>query len=334
MKYFLALLLVSANLYAKPLSVMQYNAENFFDTTHDEGKEDWTYLPLVVKNSTPGFSENCHKLSTDFYVRECLSLDWNEARFTKKLLNVAQVIKSFDATNKGPDIIVLQEIENTNVLNKIVTKGLDKLGYQATALIEGDDERGIDVGVISKYPIVAATRHPLIVNGRRMNTRGILEVTINVAGKKVVVFANHWPSQSNPTAERIASAQILASRAKAIQADLIIALGDFNTLSNERPSPFDALRADFIDADPEARKVLPNLNAGTHFYKGEWSSLDHIFIFKKSSIKPDFKTFQIMNRPFMLKRDQRSGQMIPNRFNFETAEGFSDHLPLALNFNI
>lgn len=333
MKYFVALALLSLNLHAKQLSVMQYNAENFFDTIHDEGKQDWTYLPLHVKNALPEHSKNCKELSTDFYVRECLNLDWNEARFSKKLQNVAKVIKSFDATNKGPDIVVLQEIENANVINKIVTKGLDKLGYRATALIEGDDERGIDVGVISKYPIAKALRHPLIMNGKKINTRGILEVHIDVNGKDVVVFANHWPSQSNPTQERIASAQILAARAKAANADLVIALGDFNTLSTERPSPFDSLK-DFIDADPEARRYLPNLNPGTHFYKGEWSSLDHIFILKSSSIKADFKTFQIMNRPFMLKRDQRSGQMIPNRFNFETAEGFSDHLPLSINFNI
>jgi hypothetical protein len=99
----------------------------------------------------------------------------------------------------GPDIIVLQEIENKNVLTKLVSKGLDKLGYQYQVLIEGDDSRGIDIAILSKYPVKTAKRHPIFVKGTKLNTRGILEVEVTVDGKDVAIFGNHWPSQHNPT---------------------------------------------------------------------------------------------------------------------------------------
>lgn len=335
MKVCLALisLVLATSSFAKSVSFMQYNAENFFDTTHDEGTEDWTYLPSQVKAKTPELKEVCHKLSTSFYIQECLELDWNEAKFTKKILNIAKVIKSFDQTGKGPDIVMLEEVENINVLSKLVTKGLDGLGYQYKVLIEGDDTRGIDVGLISKYPVVNAKRFPLIINGRKEDTRGILQVTLKVGIQEVTVFVNHWPSQSNPTEFRVASAKLLDSAAAALNSDLIIAAGDFNTLANENPKPFSYL-SNWTDAESEARKQGVKMNPGTHFYKGEWSSLDHIFIHKKSAATVNYQSFQIMNRSFMLKRDARSGEMVPNRFNFETGEGFSDHLPMAIVIDI
>lgn len=335
MKVFLSALFLALTVssYAKSIKFMQYNTENFFDTKHDLNTDDYTYLPLSEKNAIPNISEICKEMATEFYIKQCLNLDWNEARFTKKIINISNVIKSFDNTGKGPDIVILEEIENKNVLNKLVTKGLDKLGYQHQVLIEGDDSRGIDIALISKYPVTSAKRHPLVVNGQTLNTRGILEVAISVEGQEIVVFGNHWPSQSNPTIERVASAKLLSSLASQRKsADLIIAMGDFNTLNNENPAPFSFL-PDFIDAEKEARKVQSNLNPGTHFFKGNWTSLDHIFIHKSSALKPQFDKFQIMNRPFMMKRDQRTGQMIPNRFDAETGEGFSDHLPLGIEIN-
>jgi hypothetical protein len=35
-----------------------------------------------------------------------------------------------------------------------------------------------------------------------------------------------------------------------------------------------------------------------------------------------------------MKQDQRSGFTVPNRFNTETGEGFSDHLPIGLEIQL
>lgn len=324
---------LTSSVYSKSLKLMQFNTENLFDTQHDVGTTDYTYLPMATKNNLPNFHEVCQKMGTEFYIRQCLTLDWSEALLTKKIIGLARVIKAYDASGMGPDIIIFQEIENKNALSKLVSKGLKELGYQHIALIEGDDSRGIDVGLISKYPISSSKHHSLFHNGEKLDTRGILEVTVDVDGNDVVLFGNHWPSQGNPTAERISSAKLLEKLASEKRADLIVAMGDFNTLESESPRPFDQMKG-FIDAEAEARKVQTNLNPGTHFFKGKWSSLDRIFIYKSSALKPNYKTFKIFNHSFLLRRDSRTGQMIPNRFNAETGEGFSDHLSLGLEITL
>ena len=54
-----------------------------------------------------------------------------------------------------PDIIAIQEIENLNVL-RMLFNNIEALGYTDFALIEGEDYRGIDNAIISKYPIYGA----------------------------------------------------------------------------------------------------------------------------------------------------------------------------------
>jgi endonuclease/exonuclease/phosphatase family metal-dependent hydrolase len=332
MKYILLALplLLSLSAKAKTLKVMEYNVENFFDTKFDEGTSDYTYLPLAVKRTLPGHAQACKGMGNDRFVQECLKLDWTDAKFAKKAMNVAKAIKAYDDTGKGPDIIIVEEVENLNVLNSIVAKGLANLGYVTKVLIEGDDTRGIDVGVISKFPVISAKRYPIVHNGVKLDTRGILEVFLNVSGKKVVVYANHWPSQSNPAAQRVTSAKVLADLAEKASADLVIAAGDFNTIDSDSPNPFAVLK-NFEDAEGEARRLGVPMHGGTHYYLGEWKSLDHIFIHKKSSIKVDLNTFQIMNRDFLLKKAGR--EMVPYRANAQTGEGFSDHLPMGVEFN-
>lgn len=333
MKFILsALLLVSFGSHAKSLKVMQYNAENFFDTKYDEKTHDFTYLPLNTKASIAGHTEACNEM-TGFYRNQCLNLDWTEAKFTKKVQNLSKVIKAYDSTGMGPDILFLQEIENVNVVNKLVTKGLDKLGYISQVLIEGDDSRGIDVAVISKYPVISSKHHSIIVNGTKLDTRGILEVALNVNGKTVVVFANHWPSQANPAEERIASAELLSHLADKADADLILAAGDFNTLPTDSPYPFNHLK-NFVSAEEEARHMGVSMNAGTHYYKGEWSSLDKIFVHKSSTIPANYKSFQIINHPFMMQIDSRTGDSIPMRSDADKGTGYSDHLPIAVEFSL
>lgn len=332
MRFILSLfiLFTSGFLEARTFKVLQYNAENFFDTKFDEGTSDYTYLPQSVKRALPGHREYCESM-TGFYREQCLNLDWSEAKFTKKIINISRVIKSYDQSGKGPDVVVFQEVENVNALNKLVSKGLKGLGYQHQVLIEGDDSRGIDVGLISKYPVISSRHHSVYVNGERLDTRGILEVTLDVNGQDVVIFCNHWPSQGNPSSERVASAKLLTQLASQKNADLILAVGDFNTISKDSPYPFNYLDG-FIDSEKEARKINPGLNPGTHFYKGEWDSLDRIFIYEGAGMKADYSAFDILTPSFMMKEDYHTGEMIPVRFDHETGEGYSDHLPVKIEF--
>jgi endonuclease/exonuclease/phosphatase family metal-dependent hydrolase len=325
-------LVFAGTLRAAPFTVLTYNAENLFDTCFDAGTEDYTYLPRDAKAKIPGHAEACATIGNEFRRNQCLFLDWNEEKLDKKIAAVARVLQAFDGTGRGPDLVVFQEIENRRVLDLLVDRGLADLGYDHRVLIEGDDTRGIDVAVISRFPVTRARRHPLVVDGQRLNTRGILEVELAVGDATVVVFGNHWPSQSNPTTERIAAARLLDGLARAQTADLIVALGDFNTTVNDVPGPFEFL-SDFIDAEARARDLGP-IFPGTQNNNGAWNSLDKIFVHRSSRAAVDYATFQIFHHPFLLRIRPETGELVPYRFNHETAEGFSDHLPVGLAIDL
>ena len=321
--------LLTTHLHAQTISIMQYNVENLFDTVHDEAKNDWTYLPLSYKTNDPESREACLNQGSEYYVNECLTMDWTEKFLIKKFNAIGNVIKSYDESSKGPDIIVFQEVENLNVINLLIQNSLKDLGYNYTTLIEGLDERGIDVAIISKHPIKSAKLHSL--NG--LKTRGILEAVVSVKKKELTIFANHWPSQSNPVIQRIESAKLLEKLANKSSSEVVLAIGDFNMTSEDSPSP-QLYMPSFIDTQEVARLKNPNLHYGTHFYRGEWSFLDRIFIHQKSKDAPNYSSFQVVKRPFMLKRDNYTGDYVPNRFNFRTGEGFSDHLPLGIQIKL
>ena len=349
-------------------SLMTYNAENLFDTKHDEGKDDYTYLPLRLKKSREVI-EHCQKIRKEFYRKQCLTLDWNQSVLNKKLRNLGDVIKIADHGD-SPDIVVLQEVENKNVLEQLKNYGLRGEGYRYMALIESNDRRGIDSAVISKYPLAQRPRYyPLKmvypekkkgVEAKEKIKRGILEVTLNIKGNKVRVLANHWQASSAPDWMRYQSAEQMRDIAKKSPYP-VIATGDFNTHPSDNPHGINEVLLNkrsayfFWDAEKkhygEMFKEEEEIERGTYNFGGTWRSLDRIFVMARGSrtrcplktkcIKALYDDFKIVKEPFMLRdltyTDSRTGEEvtlknIPARYNPETGEGYSDHLPVVMRF--
>ena len=329
------------------VSVMTYNLENLFDTKHDLGKEDYTYLPLDFKNSSAEVQAYCQSLTNEYYKKSCLEFDWSQDIVDQKIKNLAKVILSYN-NGQGADILVFEEVENKNILKQLISKGLANKGYLFVSLIEGPDTRGIDVGIISKYPIKKETYHRISMKPyASRTTRGILQTDFKVANKVVTIFANHWPSQSNPDGARLNAAKVLKKAALKTKSDLVLALGDFNTTSSDSKNGITQyILPIFYDVESIARTKYDIKAHGTHWYRGEWESLDKIFVLKaslaKNKVRPDYRSFEILNLPFMMKKinwtNHDSGQVdvqeIPNRFDTESGEGYSDHLPVGIRFNL
>src|SRR5690606_13257374 len=130
-------------------------------------------------------------------------LDWSQEVVSAKMRNLGRVVKAA-MKGAGADILVFQEVENKSILTEFVNKELKGMGYKYISLIEGDDSRGIDVGMVSRYPIVKEQLHKISFgHNQKLNTRGILEATFKVEGKLITVFGNHWPSQGNPDSHRV-----------------------------------------------------------------------------------------------------------------------------------
>ncbi len=339
----LALLLVFLPLMAvsKTFSVMSYNVQNLFNTKHDKGKEDWTYLPKAFKDKSKEVQEYCESLTNPHYRKNCLEYNWDFKAMKGKIKNLARVIKSYD-NGRGPDIVVFQEVENIDVMRTLASKAMKQMGYRYGSLIEGPDSRGIDVGIISRFPVAKRIYHDVELQHRA--TRGILETILKIGGKDVSVFANHWPSQRNKDETRLAASEVLLEAAQKSKSDIRIAAGDFNTIKTDNPH---GIRRNilpyFIDVEKRGRKDSKEKAPGTHWYKGVWSSLDRIFVFKEdlNRVQVHFKTFDIVAHRFMLREYEwqdddgknHKAKAIPMSYNVKTYEGFSDHLPVAIKFS-
>jgi endonuclease/exonuclease/phosphatase family metal-dependent hydrolase len=102
----------------------------------------------------------------------------------------AEVIKALDA-----DVLALQEVENLEVLKRFRSERLKGLDYTYAMLIDGNDPRHIDVAVLSRYPIVAARSHQHLRAGKSfVFSRDCLEVDLDVGGKPLTLFVNHFKS--------------------------------------------------------------------------------------------------------------------------------------------
>ncbi|MBO4340094.1 MAG: endonuclease/exonuclease/phosphatase family protein, partial [Bacteroidales bacterium] len=75
-----------------------YNLENLFDTYHDDGKNDYEYLPDGANN-------------------------WTNEKYAKKLRNMAHVIAAMKKDNGvWHTVLGVSEIENRHVLEDLVAE--------------------------------------------------------------------------------------------------------------------------------------------------------------------------------------------------------------------
>jgi hypothetical protein len=134
------------------ITFASYNVENLFDAEHDAGKQDWEFLPLSFKKASAEQRAYC-KTQSGYNRQSCFNLDWSQQVLDGKLARIADTVLSMN-NGQGPDIIVFAEVENKNVLHQLNSKFLQKAGYQTEVLLEGWDNRGIDVGLLSRFPLV------------------------------------------------------------------------------------------------------------------------------------------------------------------------------------
>jgi endonuclease/exonuclease/phosphatase family metal-dependent hydrolase len=344
---------------AETFSVMTYNMENMFDNVHNEGVEDYSYLPLSVKQTSKEVQAYCLAMSSQFYREKCLKEDWNDKVVGQKLKNVAEVVRG--AVPGGADVLIVQEVENKNILTQLVEQELYDLGYKQIHVTSGPDPRGINVAVISRFPLVEAPKfHAIDLSdaypGKEPKlTRGIIEVTLKVGGKAVTFMSNHWPSQNNPHITRVMAAKVMIKAVKESKYPVISA-GDFNTTDKDSPHAINEQllnpKAEFgFEAIEDTASLLneggkPGLRQGTHFYKGEWSLLDRFFVAKnhlcsstkdKNCLVADLTSYKIYKHASMVRDENYRGRTfsgIPFHYEPASGEGASDHLPVVVRFEV
>lgn len=326
--FLITFMLLSSLGFASKFTVMTFNVENLFDNLDDPQKEDETYLPSSMKTSKIHIDQ-CNKIEVFKWRDDCLNMDWNDEVIEYKLNILAETILSYE--KHGPDVIGFQEVENENILKQLFNK-LKNHGYKFYALVEGNDDRGIDNAFISKYEILNSKLHQIEFTGGSKDqigdTRPILESVFMIKDKEVSIYNVHFPAPYNPLFMRkdaFATLDKLASNNEKIA----IALGDFNVTSaeNAKEKLYENIHKTWFVSHLDQCAECKGTN---YYYRDDrWSFLDAIMLKREGSAKFVENSVEIIKVDAQTRDDGS-----PIRFNSKGLYGVSDHFPVVVKINI
>ena len=321
------------------ISIMAYNVENLFDTIHDEETEDYAFLP-IKKKSTASHKKQCEKIRSFRYKKECLELDWSPHTLDIKMRRLSEAILQVNE-GRGPDILIMPEVENLRVLQKFNNKYLKAAKYKTIIHQEGPDKRGIDVSILTRLPKASKPiLHRIPFQEKKpgdrqwMNrSRGILESHLLLPdGQKIAIFAVHFPSPRNPTYWRQQAILFMNYLKSRLPEDVLaIAAGDFN-ISRQEESNYRLYKKQIGKNWLVSHHIGCHQCKGTNYYHSmtQWSFLDAI-LFDKRLAAPSSNWFvspesiQIPNKSIY----QVNKWGAPARFNkAQQPVGVSDHWPV------
>ena len=140
----------------------------------------------------------------------------------KKMQKVVDRIIQMDV-----DVLAVQEVEDIDTLKAFNREQLKKM-YPYVTLIEGNDSRLIDVGLLSRYPVGAVTSWQHAVHkdspGRHVFGRDLLEVQILSHNRKKILFTlfnNHLKSHFCDFRENQAACTKKNNKRRKRQSDMI-----------------------------------------------------------------------------------------------------------------
>ncbi len=118
------------------------------------------------------------------------------------IANTVRVLAAVDA-----DIFVLCEVEDRAGLERFsdsvllpILRATGREPYRYSLIVDGNDKRGIDVGLLSRYPAAEISTHIFDVrNGKRIFYRDCCEYFVSVPGipGRFVILANHFTSRGS-----------------------------------------------------------------------------------------------------------------------------------------
>jgi len=307
--------------------VANWNMENLYDIVADSTKNDKEFLPDSPRQ-------------------------WNDDKYEQKLSNLAKVINYMN-NGCGPDILTVEEVENINVLKRLIYKLTDR--DYIVVHRDSPDERGIDVGLLYDRSIFdidsLAALHVELPDHNP--TRDILHVVLihKKNKEKIHVYVNHWPSRRGgevkSNSNRVAAAEVLKrsldTLASTSPKSNVIIIGDFNDEPNNE-SIEQYLGAKDFNCGSETNLTFVNLaykkflnNEGSYLYNGKFNMLDQIIIsttfLDGNSLEYECNSFDIIKPFFMISQEgNRKGSAIPTFIGSKYLGGYSDHFPVGAKF--
>jgi len=317
-----------------------YNLENLFDTIHDEGKNDYEYLPDGA-------------------------MHWTPVKYENKLHNMAYAISQFglDKTPIGAVCVGVAEVENIHCLEDLVKQPeLADRNYKPI-LLEGPDRRGVDVGFLYNpsyfTPVGQPKGYELIAHyadGGEVKSRlqllvsGYLKDEAGLVRDKIHVIVCHWPSRYGGEEASRATRDTAAMLTKHIADSLymrdpgakVIIMGDLND------DPFNHSCAEVLAAKKNREDVAENgffntmwqrldRGIGSLAYNGSWNLFDQIIISapllnaERSTEKWSYWQPEIFNKEFLTYQEGKDkGTPMRTHKSGVWTNGYSDHYPTMI----
>jgi endonuclease/exonuclease/phosphatase family metal-dependent hydrolase len=283
------------------------NTYNLFDTVHDQGKQDYAYLP----KSSP-LKKHCKKVKKN-YRQACYGRNWTKKKLAKKITKLCQIINLSKA-----DMVGLVEVENKNVLKQLASK----CGYDQIFITEGEDQRGIDQALMVRkrkdLKFLGVSDIPV------RDFRSLLKTKWAYGKKEFTLVVTHWPSQRSPREKRFAKAQ--AALKKIDLNTNVIVMGDFNIVERE---------------EKHLKKIWPLENImkeKTYFYPKEmvWNNFDRFYItenFKKQFNILKSTIFVPYEMKSVFEYSDKKKAFYGSRVVGVPNKKYSDHFPIILKIS-
>ena len=318
--------------------VMFYNLENLFDTINNNGVYDKEFSPEGARQ-------------------------WNGTKYWQKQHNMAYTIGQMEVNGSpavGPVIIGVSEIENITVLQDLVRQPELKDRRYQIVHHDSPDRRGVDVGLLYNprfFKVLNVTNQRInkyLPDYPEFRSRDQLCVTGMLAGEKVSVIVNHWPSRLGGEEQSSYLREAAGRMARETMDSLlrddpnqgIIFMGDLND------DPQNKSCSEAVGAKKEIKDCLAepgscfnpwwnilNRGIGTLGYKGNWNLFDQIIFtdyFLKnfeSKEKPTltFLRAEVLNPKFLRSNEgDRQGYPLRTFSGGVFLNGYSDHFPTMI----
>lgn len=324
-----------------------YNLENLFDTVHDEGKNDYQFLPDGKNN-------------------------WTEAKYQKKLHNMATVIRAMKEENHHwHTILGVSEIENRHVLEDLVSQPEILAANYQIVHYDGPDRRGVDCALLyrpSEFQLIESLTIPFTFYGvalespmtpeerQNFRTRDVLMVRGNIAGEMFAIYVAHLPSRLGGKGGdlRARGAEIIYEHAMRLEKRFpgikIVVMGDMND------DPFNESMANLLHGRKTVAEMtevdfynpywsMLDAGYGSNAYRGVWSIFDQELVNYAlvnapegtlrvlPIVKKRNKQFygRVFQKPFMtVQEGQYKGTPFRTFSGGEFVGGYSDHYPTYL----
>lgn len=240
------------------------------------------------------------------------------------------------------DILALQEVENLKVLDSFNSRYLASMKYKHRILIDAFDPRNIDVALMSRYPVsnINTYRH----ERNQKNTAGLfsrdcLEVDIDVEGKTLTVYVNHFKSMmegrevtKSRRVEQVEKvADIIDERWKKSKYEgNFVVLGDFNDYLDKNTS-LSALTSHKGLVHVSER--IKEKDRWTHFWAGgnEYRQLDYLLL-SKSLAASNTNSPEIMRKGLPFRAEKYEGERLD--FVGHDNPKASDHCPIYMDLKL